>query len=144
YRSPAQLRDGAVLIVGAGNSGAEIAIEVARTHPTKLAGRDTGQVPFRIDSRPARLILPVVFRLLFHRVLSVATPVGRRVRRKVIAIGGPLVRVKRKDLAAAGIERLPKVTGVRNGRPVAGDAVIDAANVIWCTGFHPGFEWIDI
>ncbi|HSJ32463.1 MAG TPA: FAD-dependent oxidoreductase [Longimicrobiales bacterium] len=144
YRSPAQLRDGGVLVVGAGNSGAEIAIEVVRTHPTKLAGRDTGQVPFRIDSRAARFVIPVVFRLLFHRVLSVATPVGRRVRRKVIAVGGPLIRVKRSHLAAAGVERLPKVTGVRDGRPVADDIVIDAANVIWCTGFHPGFEWIDI
>ncbi|HSK18489.1 MAG TPA: NAD(P)-binding domain-containing protein [Longimicrobiales bacterium] len=144
YRSPAQLRDGPVLVVGAGNSGAEIAIEVARTHTTTLAGRDTGQVPFRIDSRAARFLLPVVFRLLFHRVLSVATPVGRRVRRKVIAVGGPLIRVKGSDLAAAGVERLPKVTNVRGGLPVAGDAVIDAANIIWCTGFHPGFEWIDI
>ena len=144
YRSPAQLRDGPVLIVGAGNSGAEIAIEVARTHTTTLAGRDTGQVPFRIDSRSARFLLPVVFRLLFHRVLSVATPVGRRVRRKVIAVGGPLIRVKRSDLAAAGVERVPKVTGTRDGLPVAGDVVIDAANIIWCTGFHAGFEWIDI
>ena len=144
YRSPAQLRNGPVLIVGAGNSGAEIAIEAARTHPVKLAGRDTGEVPFRIDSRVARLLIPVLFRLVFHRILSVVTPIGRRARRKAIAVGGPLIRVKSRDLAAAGVERLPKVTGVRDGKPVAGDAAIDAANVIWCTGFHCGFEWIDI
>ena len=34
YRNPSQLREGDVLIVGAGNSGAEIALEVARTHKT--------------------------------------------------------------------------------------------------------------
>src|SRR3954462_10793540 len=39
YRNPAQLRDGSVLVVGAGNSGAEIALEVAATHPTIVAGR---------------------------------------------------------------------------------------------------------
>lgn len=145
YRSPAQLRDGGVLIVGAGNSGAEIAMEVCRTHRTLLAGRDTGHMPFRVDGFAARFIFPIILRILFHRVMSVSTPIGRRVRRKVLSIGGPLIRVKPHDLAAAGVERMPKVTGVRNGMPVVGsDTLPDVTNVIWCTGFHPGFEWIDI
>ena len=42
YRNPSQLRDGGVLIVGAGNSGAEIALELARGHEIWLAGRDPG------------------------------------------------------------------------------------------------------
>jgi putative flavoprotein involved in K+ transport len=157
YRSPDQLRDGEVLIVGAGNSGSEIAMEVSRTHRTRLAGRDTGHVPFRIDGFAARFIVPVLFRIVFHRVLSVATPIGRKVRRKLLAIGGPLIRVKPQDLAAAGVERLGRMTAVRDGRPVidrgnvsagdtvaAGDDVLDVTNVIWCTGFDPGFSWIDI
>ena len=57
YRDPAQLKPGGVLLVGAGNSGAEIAMEVARERPTWLSGRDTGHVPFRIDGAAARLFL---------------------------------------------------------------------------------------
>lgn len=146
YRNPSQLRDGGVLIVGAGNSGAEIALEAARGHPTWLAGRDTGHVPFRIEGVAARLLLTrLALRLLFHRVLTVQTPLGRKVRPKVLAHGGPLIRVKPKDLAAAGIERVPRTVGMRDGLPMLEDRrVLDVANVIWCTGFHPGFSWIDL
>ncbi len=49
YRNPAQLQPGPVLLVGAGNSGSEIAMEVGRGHKTWMAGRNTGAVPFRID-----------------------------------------------------------------------------------------------
>src|SRR5262249_22587766 len=52
---------------------------------------------------------------------------------------------KRKALAAAGVVAAPRVTGVSDGRPVLDDGrVLDVANVIWCTGFHPGFSWIDL
>jgi putative flavoprotein involved in K+ transport len=145
YRSPAQLRDGGVLVVGTGNSGAEIALEVARTHTTCMAGRDTGEMPFRIGTFAARLIVPILLRIVFHRVLSVTTPVGRKVRSKVIAVGGPRVRVKARDLAAAGVERTGRVTGVHDGMPVCDEGgVRNVSNVIWCTGFQPGFSWIDI
>lgn len=147
YRNPAQLREGGVLVVGAGNSGAEIALEVARGgHPTWMSGRDVGQVPFRIAGLAARLLLlRLVLRVLFHRVLTVDTPIGRKVRPKVVSRGGPRIRVKSADLAAAGVERVPRVAGVRDGLPVLeGDRVLPVANVIWCTGFHPGFSWIDL
>ena len=146
YQNPSQLRDGGVLIVGAGNSGAEIALEVARAHPTWMSGRDTGHIPFRIDGVAAKYILtPLVGRVLFHRVLTVDTPIGRKARPKILSHGMPLVRVKPTDIAAAGIERAPKVAGVRDGRPVLeGGSILDVANVIWCTGFHPGFSWIDL
>ncbi len=145
YRSPAQLREGAVLIVGAGNSGAEIAVEIARSHRTIVAGRDTGHVPFRMGSLVARLLVPLLFRIVFHRILTVKTPIGRKVRPKLISQGGPLIRVKPADLAAAGIERVPRIAGVRDGLPVLEDGrVLDVTNVIWCTGFNPGFSWIDL
>jgi putative flavoprotein involved in K+ transport len=145
YRSPTQLRDGSVLIVGAGNSGAEIAMEVCRSHRTYVAGRSTGQVPFRTNRFTAQFIIPILFRVVFHRVLSVATPIGRKARRKALAMGGPLIRVKAQDLAAAGVERAGRMTGVRNGMPVVdGGDVRAVKNVIWCTGFDPGFSWIDI
>jgi putative flavoprotein involved in K+ transport len=146
YRNPSQLRDGDVLVVGAGNSGAEIALETARTHKTWMSGRDVGHVPFDVDGVLARLFLfRIVLRVLFHRVLTVATPFGRAMRPKVLHIGGPLVRTKPWDLEAAGIQRVPRVAGARNGQPVLDDGrVLDVKNVVWCTGFHPGFSWLDL
>ncbi len=145
YRNPSQLRPGGVLLVGAGNSGADIALELAKTHRTWLAGRDTGQVPFRIESRIARLLLPVLFRFVFHRILTVDTPIGRRVRPNIISKGAPLIRVKASDLAASGVERTGRVAGVTEGRPRLEDGrVLDVTNVIWCTGFDGGFSWIDL
>jgi len=145
FKNSSQLRAGDVLIVGAGNSGADIAIDIARSHRTWLSGRHPGHVPFHIESRIARVILPMVFRVLFHRTLTVDTPMGRRARPSIISKGGPLIRVKPADLVAAGVERTPRVTGVRDGKPLLADGrVLDVANVIWCTGFHPGLSWIDL
>lgn len=145
YRNPGQLRDGGVLVVGAGNSGAEVAMEVARTHEVQLAGPDTGHIPFRPESVAARVLMPIVGRIIFHRVLTTSTPIGRKARPKMVSTGEPLLRVKPKDLEAAGVERIPRVTGVQRGRPQLEDGrLIDAANVVWCTGFHPGFSWIDL
>ncbi|HEX6309481.1 MAG TPA: NAD(P)-binding domain-containing protein, partial [Longimicrobiales bacterium] len=146
YRNPAQLRPGSVLIAGAGNSGAEIAMEIASGRRVWLAGRDVGQIPFRIEGTASRLVLGrLALRVFFHRVLTLGTPLGRRVRPKVLFTGGPLIRTRSPQLAAAGIERAPRVTGVRDGRPLLdGGRVLDVANVIWCTGFTPGFSWIDL
>jgi putative flavoprotein involved in K+ transport len=147
YRNLSQLRNGGVLIVGAGNSGSEIALEVARAgHPTWMSGRDTGHIPFRIEGVAGRyLLVHLVLRFIFHRILTVDTPIGRKVRPKVVAKGGPLIRVKPNDLAAAGVERVPRTVGLKNGLPVLEDGrVLEVANVIWCTGFHPGFSWIDL
>jgi len=146
YRNLAQLRAGGVLVVGAGNSGSEIALETARGgHPTWMSGRDTGHVPFRIEGAVGRLLVPFIFRFLLHRVLTVDTPIGRKVRPKAVSQGGPLIRVKPKDLAAAGVQRVPRMVGVRNGVAVLeGGRVLEVANVVWCTGFHPGFSWIDL
>src|SRR5580765_51072 len=146
YRNPAQIKPGAVLVVGVGNSGAEIALELARHgHQTTLAGRDTGHIPFHIEGWLARLFLArFVLRVLFHRVLTIATPVGRRVLPKIHG-GGPLIRLKPKELTAAGITRAPRVAGLKDGRPMLEDGrVLDVANVVWCTGFDPGFSWIDL
>ena len=145
YRNPAQLRAGDVLIVGAGNSGADIAMDVARSHRTWLSGRHPGHVPFRIESRGARFLLPVLFRVVFHRILTVDTSLGRRARTSIISKGGALIRVKPSDLVASGVERAPRVTGVRDGKPLLADGrVLDVANVIWCTGFYPGLSWVDL
>jgi putative flavoprotein involved in K+ transport len=146
YRNPRQLKPGGVLLAGAGNSGAEIALEVTREHPTWMSGRDTGHVPFRIDGLAAHLFLArFLFRVVFHRLLTVGTPIGRRARLRMFSQGAPLIRVKPKHLAAAGVQRVPKVRGVMDGLPLLEDGrVLDVANVIWCTGFGNGLSWIDL
>jgi putative flavoprotein involved in K+ transport len=145
YRNLGQLKDGGVLIVGVGNSGADIALEVARTHRTWLAGKESGHVPFRIETFAGRFILLRLVRFVGHHVLTVATPIGRRLRPKLRFAAAPLIRVKPQDLVAAGIERVSRVAGVKNGRPVLDDGrALDVANVIWCTGFSNGFSWIDL
>ena len=145
YRNPSQIREGGVLVVGAGNSGAEIAIELAPGHQTRLSGRDTGQEPTRAGSLPDHLVTPILW-FMATRVLTVKTILGRRVRDHFLdpPRGIPLGRVRRKDFAAAGIERVPRMTGVRNGYPVLEDGrVLEVSNVIWCTGFTPRYDWID-
>jgi putative flavoprotein involved in K+ transport len=146
YRNPSRLQNGRVLVVGAGNTGAEIALDVVSGHPTWLAGRDTHHVPFRIETLVARhVFLPLIFRFVGHHVLTIKTPIGRNVRRRALSRGAPLVRVKPKDIAAAGIERVPRVVGVHDGLPMLEDQrVLEVTNVIWCTGFRPNFSWIDL
>ncbi|NUP33383.1 MAG: FAD-dependent oxidoreductase [Streptomycetaceae bacterium] len=144
YRGPDQLQDGPVLVVGAGNSGADIALELARGHRVLLSGPHPGQLPWHIDRRPARVLVPALF-FLFRHLLTVRTPIGRKVRPKVLAHSAPLIRVKSADLKAAGVERVARTAGVRDGRPVLADGTAaDVANVVWCTGFRPDTSWIDL
>ncbi|HEY3218139.1 MAG TPA: NAD(P)-binding domain-containing protein [Candidatus Limnocylindria bacterium] len=142
YRSPTTLRPGGVLIVGAGNSGAEIALDIATTHPTWLAGRYR-KVP--TDPASSRLLFTLMKPFVLH-VLTMDTPIGRRILRAVRAQGGaPVVRVTRKALESAGVALMPRMQGVRDGRPLLADGTVpDVTNVIWCTGFAPGLEWIDL
>jgi putative flavoprotein involved in K+ transport len=147
YKDPSQLKSGDVLIVGAGNSGAEIGLELARHgHKVWMSGRDVGHVPFRIDGIPARVALvPFLFRVIFHRVLTVTNPLGRKVRPAMVSRGGPLIRVKPKELREVGVERVPRVSGVRDGKPLLENGTgLDVANVLWCTGFDHGMSWIDL
>lgn len=118
---------------------------MASRHPTLLSGRDTGHVPFRIDGIIGRRSGVPLVMFMFYHVLTVRTPIGLKMRPKLLHHAGPVVRVKPRDIAAAGIERVPKVVGVRHGHPVLEDQrIIEVANVIWCTGFRPDFSWIDL
>jgi putative flavoprotein involved in K+ transport len=101
YRNPSQLQEGGVLVVGAGNSGSEIALDVAREHRTLLSGRDTGHLPFDADGRVGRMLDPLIWFLANH-ASTVSTPVGRKMRGHVRAHGVPVERAKPKVLAAAG------------------------------------------
>ena len=145
YRNPSQVREGGVLVVGAGNSGAEIAVELGAEHRTWLAGPDTGEAPTRTGSLADRLFMPL--RWLVATRFTVNTPPGRKLRDHFLdpPRGIPLGRVRQQDFTDAGIERVARVTGVSNGLPVLEDGtVLEVANVIWCTGFRTDHDWIDI
>jgi len=90
-------------------------------------------------------VLPIVFRILFHRILTVDTPLGRKVRLKLIKHGMPLIRTRGRDLAAAGVTRVPRMEGVRDGYPLLADGTVRrVSSVVWCTGFNMGQSWIDL
>lgn len=142
YRRPGQLGKGPVLVVGASHSGADIAFEVAQTHSTILAGRDCGQIPPRLDSRQMRIVFPLLI-FAWKHVLTRRTPIGRKEMPNARFHGGPMLRVKRADLQARGVERATsRVEEVRDGRPVVDGAARDVATVIWATGFRQVFDWM--
>ena len=144
YRNPSQLEDGAVLVVGVGNSGAEIAYELAETHHCFLAGTSNGEIPAQHGSRRSVLIFRAI-RFFGHHVLRTDTRIGRKVGPKVAANGPPLIRRRERDLGAVGIERTGRVTGIQEGLPLLEDGrVLEIANVVWCTGFRTDFSWIHL
>jgi len=138
YRNPDQLPDGDVLVVGAGNSGAEIAVELAATRPTYLSGPDVGHAPIWLIHNRLSLWLA-------DHLLTVDTRLGRRMRDTRKRRGDPLVRLKPADILAAGVQRVPRVDGVADGTPRLADGQLpDVAAVVWATGYGPDFGWIDL
>ena len=143
YTSPAQLLPGRVLLVGAGNSGAEIAKDLRAGHEVVLAGPSTGEVPGSYTGFLNRHILVHALNgVVFPHLMSVNTPVGRRARPKVMTRGVPLIRVKSRDLERLGVVRAARVTGARDGLPVVDGAPLEVTNIVWCSGYDPGFDWI--
>jgi putative flavoprotein involved in K+ transport len=140
YRNPAQLPTGDTLVVGAGNSGVQIAMELAATRPTALAGRDTGRIPRRILGID-------VFRWMDHLGLvewDAQSWAGRRIVAQVVDKGDPVVGLTRRRIEASGVTRVPPVVGVVDGRPQLRDGrLLDVRAVVWCCGIRPDFGWIE-
>ncbi len=145
YRNPSQLQPGGVLLVGGGNSGADLSLEVVQTHPTWLAGPKVPHIPPDIDKWFARTFVVRAVRFAQRNVLCLRTPIGRRAAPKMRGKATPLIRVKPKWLAHAGVQRVGRVVGVHDGLPQLDDGrVLDVSNVIWCTGYRHDFPWIDL
>lgn len=144
YRRPSQVNDGPVLVVGASHSGTDIAYELAETLPTILAGRDCGEIPPRLESPVFRLVFPVML-FAWRHVLTRRTPVGRKEMAQVRHHGGPMIRVKRRDLLDRGVERVTsRVEEVRDGLPVVDGTPREVSTVVWATGFRQVFDWIHL
>ncbi|MDQ4503144.1 NAD(P)-binding domain-containing protein [Sinomonas sp. ASV322] len=139
YRNPGQLLPGPVLVVGASQSGADVAFEVAQSgHETWLSGRHPGEIP--VNER----VFGRVMGFAANHILTLKTPIGRKLRPKFRAGGAPLVRTKRADLDAVGVRRTQaRTVGSVDGKPQLDDGtVLDVANVVWCTGFRPDYSFV--
>ena len=139
YRNPLELPEGPVLVVGAGNSGAQIALELAQSRKVWLAGRNTGHLPRAILGRDVfDWLWPVMKRATSDTRLS------QRMRRAAWSGGDALIGIPERALREAGVARLARVDNERHGLPVCGDLVVEPSVIVWCTGFSPDYRWIDL
>jgi putative flavoprotein involved in K+ transport len=138
YRNPRALPDGPVLVVGGGNSGFQIAEELAAAgRPVDLSiGAKLPVLPQRFAGRDLFWWLT---RLGLLRV-TVDTRPGRRMSSRDFIIGS-----SRRRLRAAGVRFRPAVAGA-DGRTVrfADGTSLNAEVVIWATGYRPDYSWIGI
>jgi putative flavoprotein involved in K+ transport len=136
YRNPLLLPEGPVLVVCAGNSGAQIALELARFRMVWLAGRNTGHLRRRLVGRDLfDWVWPIMSRA------TAETRLGRRLRERTRR-GDALIGIPERSLMASGVRRVGRVEEERGGMPVADGAVLEPRVVIWCTGYEPNFRWI--
>ncbi|MCV9993731.1 NAD(P)/FAD-dependent oxidoreductase [Paeniglutamicibacter sp. ZC-3] len=139
YRNPAQIPDGPVAVVGFGTSGAQIACELAPSHRVTIFGRPTSHVPEAFIR-----YAPALYWLLVHRLLTRSTPAGRKVAQRIHHRGAPLIRVSTQDVAAAGVAAVGRIEAVRDGVMLTQDGIpVEASTIIWATGYHPDYSWID-
>lgn len=140
YVGPESLPSGDVLVVGAGTSGVEIALEVSHTHRVFISGKPTFHIPDPVFKYAGNF-----YWWLIWNILTIRTPIGRKAKNKVLHGGAPLIRVSGDDLKKAGIENLPRVAGAKNGLPhFENGTMLKVSSIIWATGYKPDFSWIDM
>ncbi len=137
YRNPAQLPVGHTLVVGGGNSGFQIAEELAATRKVDLA------VGKRMPSLPQRLLGKDLFWWLngvgFMKV-STDSRVGRRLSQRDVLIGS-----SPRGLRAAGVTLRARLASVAGRRAVFDDgSELDVDAIVWATGYRPEFSWIHV
>lgn len=141
YRGPEDFAPGPVLVVGAANSGTDIALEAAASgHDVTLAGRHPGQVPVSIDTRVGNLMSSIFIRRL--RGLTLDTERGRRfaaANREPRA--QPPRRPRHGGRAPGGSRHGSRRRGPADAR---GRGASGCRNVVWCTGSLPDLHWVDI
>jgi putative flavoprotein involved in K+ transport len=143
YRNPTQIPATNVLIAGAGNSGAEIALDLSKSDKhVWLAGRDVGSIP---ANTAGRILGGRPYWWFTSHVLSVNTPIGRKARPKMLTQGTPLIRASRKEIAQSGVEFTGRIFGVQSGQPLLENGqTLPIEAIIWATGYRPDFSWINL
>ena len=137
YQSPDDLPEGRVLVVGAANSGQQIALELAESRDVDIA---VGQKLPTLPQRP--LGRDIWWWLTATRLarVPVSSRFGQRLSQRDVVIGGGL-----RELRKHGVQLRPRVTAAR-GRTFTfeGGESADYDSVVWATGFRIDHSWIDI
>ena len=138
YRNPRELPPGPVVVVGAGNSGRQIATELAQTHDVTLA---VGTKPLQLPQRLAGRDLFWWLTRLGVINKSADSPLARRMRQRGdLVIGSSMRQLRDAGVTARG--RLRSTSGSRV--EFADGTIADASTVVWATGFRTDYSWIHI
>jgi putative flavoprotein involved in K+ transport len=138
YRNPQALPEGPVLVVGGGNSGFQIAEELAATRTVDLS--IATRYPMLPQRRAGKDLFWWLTRLGLLRVTVNSRP-GRRMSRRDFVIG-----TNRKRLERAGVRFRPRLVDAE-GRTVrfADHRLLeDVGVVVWATGYRSDHGWIHI
>ena len=142
YRAPAQLPEGRVLVVGAGNSGAQIAFELADS------GRQVVLAGPQLRALPRRFLGRDLYDWIWHTLLRTSSQSarGRRIMQARRFAGDPLIGVSPQEFSRPGLTRAGRVVGMRAGMPALDDGSVlsDVAAIVWCTGYRPDYSWIEL
>jgi putative flavoprotein involved in K+ transport len=138
YRRPQDLPAGKVLVVGAANSGCQIAQELSANHSVEIAA---GQRIPTIPQRPlGRDIWWWAKGVRLDRV-TVGSRLGRRLAERDQVIGGGLRQLAKQH----GVRIRPRATTAAGRRVTFADgSVSEYDSVVWATGFATDHSWIDI
>jgi len=140
YKNPQSFMAESTLVVGAGVSGVEIALELSVSRKVIISGNPTPHIPdviFKYAGKP--------YWWFANHILTTGTPIGRKVKQKILHGGAPLISVSFDDIKNAGIEHLPRLSGIKNGFPQLEDGqVIQISSIVWATGFKPDFSWVKL
>jgi putative flavoprotein involved in K+ transport len=138
YRNPDGLPSGPVLVVGGGNSGFQIAEELAATRQVDLSiGERVPMLPQRLAGRDLFWWLT---RLRLLRV-TVNSGLGRRASRREFIIG-----TNKRRLRKVGVRFRPRMVEA-DGRTVRfadGSTLNGVGVVVWATGYRTDYTWIHI
>lgn len=141
YVSGDTVPPGSVLVVGYGTSGAEIAEELAVSgREVMIAGKPTASPP-----EPLLRVVGGAWWFVLNHVLSLRTPVGRKIAPRVAAHGAPLIRISPQRVRAAGVREVGRIIGAKEGRPLLADgSTVDTDVIVWCTGYRGDFAWVRV
>ncbi|MFJ2031125.1 flavin-containing monooxygenase [Streptosporangium sp. NPDC087985] len=138
YRSPRDLPDGPVLVVGGGNSGLQIAEELTATRRVDLSAGATPPV------LPQRLLGKDLFWWL-TRLGLMAKPADSWIGRRVRDRGELVIGTSRRTLRRAGVTFRPRLTGA-DGTDVRFEdgSTLQVGAVVWATGFRSDYSWMAV
>jgi putative flavoprotein involved in K+ transport len=137
YRSPRDIPEGTVLVVGGGNSGFQIAEELSRSHEVHLSiGSRQTPLPQRLFGRDLFWYLDAAGLIGKTR----ESRIGRRLRGRDTLIGS-----SPRGIRALGVEIHERAVKAEGSTIIfADDSTLDARTVIWATGYRLDHTWIEL